>query len=412
MRDRQWRRGPAVPAFALLFVPAIICAPRVPFDALNCTPAGFVGDGGAEALSGFAFGRGLLVYIRNGKTGSTTVLGHLRAVLRHSVPMYHYVHSPSMPHGKLAEHKLVSGGFGVCHALWHAEGRVDLPCAHFMVLREPLARIVSSYSYFCVACAEGGRKCRQDAYADSPFLPRACPNLTLAEYTQLEGAMYAEDISGLHACAPCDLPRARSRKAVLKSHRYRQQCGRPERTGVGAQRAPFDEEAKAAMVAHAKSNLRRHVLPLIFEDSLEEGLAVAAWKLGWPELGRVGGTGLLPRRNTGTEAARKAGVAMPGTRAAAISAEELAAAAAVLAPDVALYEYACSVYREYRVEYRAARPQGPVAAAHGARALRNNAEAAERRAGSRARAALAERAGGGSDETDGTRCAREWSCAD
>lgn len=33
------------------------------------------------------------------------------------------------------------------------------PCAMFTLLRNPLARLLSGYSYFCKACQEHGRQC-------------------------------------------------------------------------------------------------------------------------------------------------------------------------------------------------------------------------------------------------------------
>ena len=48
------------------------------------------------------------------------------------------------------------------------------PCRYLVVLREPLARMVSSYNYYCASCADGNAFCPRDS------LP--CPNMTLLDF--------------------------------------------------------------------------------------------------------------------------------------------------------------------------------------------------------------------------------------
>jgi hypothetical protein len=62
------------------------------------------------------------------------------------------------------------------------------PCKYFTVLRDPIDRILSAYSYFCQGCAEGGRQCR--GYQDPKHL--ICPNMTLFEYAEYFGSVYTQ----------------------------------------------------------------------------------------------------------------------------------------------------------------------------------------------------------------------------
>ena len=65
-------------------------------------------------------------------------------------------------------------------------------CRYFTVLREPLERMVSSYNYFCVGCADNNAHCSRRFNHDSSRgldqgRKRAivCPNMTLLEYARV-----------------------------------------------------------------------------------------------------------------------------------------------------------------------------------------------------------------------------------
>ena len=51
-------------------------------------------------------------------------------------------------------------GYGWCEARRAQMGRTD--CRYVTVLREPVARLTSDCNYFCLSCAEGGRRCVRD----------------------------------------------------------------------------------------------------------------------------------------------------------------------------------------------------------------------------------------------------------
>ena len=73
-----------------------------------------------------------------------------------------------------------------CHEL-----RGKRRCRAFTVLRHPVARLLSSYAYFCKACAEGGRQCRG---AERPT-ELVCPDMTLEDYARKIGNVYTKSLS-------------------------------------------------------------------------------------------------------------------------------------------------------------------------------------------------------------------------
>ena len=50
-------------------------------------------------------------------------------------------------------------------------------CRYLVLLREPIARAVSAYNFFCVACSQSNGHC------DPPHTP-ACPNISIAHYVR------------------------------------------------------------------------------------------------------------------------------------------------------------------------------------------------------------------------------------
>lgn len=100
---------------------------------------------------------------------------------------------------------VVQTDFGYCDAIGSTVGR---PCRYFTILREPIARAISAYNYFCLACAEDGRQCVENeatrarlveenkhVVRDAMGLPltrpqRSCPDMSVVDYVSLEGGNY------------------------------------------------------------------------------------------------------------------------------------------------------------------------------------------------------------------------------
>jgi hypothetical protein len=105
-----------------------------------------------------------------------------------------------------ARQDFVNSEMGFCDAVFKAHGR---PCHHVTLLREPVARLLSDYAYFCQACSEQGRFCLRggklaQAAAHNAKLSRdargiplastvlACPNMTVVDFAALRGNMYVD----------------------------------------------------------------------------------------------------------------------------------------------------------------------------------------------------------------------------
>lgn len=77
---------------------------------------------------------------------------------------------------------VVDTHFGFCE---RAHGRA---CQYFVLMREPVARLISGYNYYCVNCLEG--HCR-NAVIPLRTLAR-CPFMSLLDYARLSGNYYVE----------------------------------------------------------------------------------------------------------------------------------------------------------------------------------------------------------------------------
>lgn len=78
------------------------------------------------------------------------------------------------------------------------------PCKYFTLLRHPIARLASAYSYFCQGCAEHGRQCSGqrkagsaprrassvDIGAGNSSLKLTCPHMTIEQYAEYFGNVY------------------------------------------------------------------------------------------------------------------------------------------------------------------------------------------------------------------------------
>ena len=147
---------------------------------------------------------GLVAWISFAKVGSTTLRYHLRArALARGWPTWpkpqnicvenfdHRVQPARLRCQALPDGYILSTpAYGYCELLRHR------PCRYLTLLREPIARMMSAYEYYCRSCAEGTCKLPADHATDSIHgvagngsWPRRCPNLSLLEYvvTSLHG---------------------------------------------------------------------------------------------------------------------------------------------------------------------------------------------------------------------------------
>ncbi|KAL1507562.1 hypothetical protein AB1Y20_007182 [Prymnesium parvum] len=67
---------------------------------------------------------------------------------------------------------VVQTDYGYC-------ARVGRRCRYLTLLRQPVARLLSAYSYYCLGCAEGGVQCVPRAVA-----ALTCPNMSLVAYAE------------------------------------------------------------------------------------------------------------------------------------------------------------------------------------------------------------------------------------
>ena len=86
-------------------------------------------------------------------------------------------------------HVIADKQYGLCERVRSSalrDGQTPRPCHYLSTFREPIARLVSSYNYFCVACSERNRKCpmAQRHNASGAFRP-SCPNITLSQYAEV-----------------------------------------------------------------------------------------------------------------------------------------------------------------------------------------------------------------------------------
>mmetsp|Transcript_119624 Transcript_119624/g.333823 ORF Transcript_119624/g.333823 Transcript_119624/m.333823 type:complete len:315 (-) Transcript_119624:62-1006(-) len=76
---------------------------------------------------------------------------------------------------------IVRSYYGYC-------GRLSRPCKYIVVLRDPLAQMQSSYSYFCLACSENKKFC-------GGIWDTGCPKLSLFAYARKFGNLYTRMFS-------------------------------------------------------------------------------------------------------------------------------------------------------------------------------------------------------------------------
>ena len=199
----------------------------------------------AASQTPFGLGDGLMVYVQLSKVGSTSMRSYLNSALG-SFDDFSFVHSNGAHrsgHASLQEATLAQGKYGLCNLMW-ARG-LSRRCTYFTLLREPLARLKSSYDYFCKSCAEGSRYCKNPLLAGRSGV--ACPKMSLLDFAYLEGNVYTHEFSGAYACGPCD--------DATSERPYPEACADAA--------LPIH---RGALLAAAKVNLGVSVFPLILEE--------------------------------------------------------------------------------------------------------------------------------------------------
>ena len=210
---------------------------------------------------------------------------------------------------------LQASAHGYCELLDLSRKR---PCRYLTLLREPTARMVSAYRYYCQGCAEGA--------CSSP--DSICPNTTLLEYAAREGNQYTAVLGNpvsLSGTRPNAVPTAK--RAAAASTAVRQAVARgpmfrradPTSVGVadfrralaalgGSQQLPLQPLPSATKQQQqqqpAQTRIARPMLVLLTEELDHGDLTVLARYLG-DTSEREGGT-------NGTAPAREA--TQPGNR--------------------------------------------------------------------------------------------------
>lgn len=157
----------------------------------------------------------LIAYVPLGKVGSSS--------FRHFLAIRNEIHfgtealcyanikkgdGGAVPHTKcldLPAGTVVQASHGFCELAHHFTQR---RCRYITLMREPVARYISDWSYFCRSCSEGGRACPQEpqvvreASAHNQRLPRevdgrprarpknSCPNMSVIDYASMYLATY------------------------------------------------------------------------------------------------------------------------------------------------------------------------------------------------------------------------------
>eukprot|EP00931_Biecheleriopsis_adriatica_P047193 TRINITY_DN27179_c0_g2_i1.p1 TRINITY_DN27179_c0_g2~~TRINITY_DN27179_c0_g2_i1.p1 ORF type:complete len:298 (-),score=4.08 TRINITY_DN27179_c0_g2_i1:289-1122(-) len=111
------------------------------------------------------------IFVQFGKVGSSTTRQCMKAVNRSSLSL--------------------QGGFGSCNSTVLRGKR----CAYTTVLREPVARMISSWEYWCLACKERDRFCGRKLGNASGV---TCPHMSLVSWARFWGNVYLPELSGLN----------------------------------------------------------------------------------------------------------------------------------------------------------------------------------------------------------------------
>ena len=161
--------------------------------------------------------RTLYVFVHIDKTGSSSMRNTLRSLQNHTA-----ANNPRTPHwlcdvrlalqstgaavginscGPAAE-VVIGAAYGSCERL-----RVARPCRYFVVLREPVARVVSAYNYFCLRCSESAKFCAKNSGTNCPResfwnWTRYAPNEYTRHFSSTSIGFYMKKLNGFQGLPP------------------------------------------------------------------------------------------------------------------------------------------------------------------------------------------------------------------
>lgn len=271
---------------------------------------------------------GVAVYVQFSKVGSESmrhtmfagVEGMRDTCFAHSG--FHYRAGKAL---NLKARHVVQGRYGACDD----PSSRDTHCSYFTLLREPVATAVSMYTYFCQYCAEGKRMC----VAPNIVSPQGarCPEMSFTDFTKIMGNVYVKEFSGAYACATCE--EAEGEMQVDESGNvmckpFEEACGQLHHVGE-------HDEHSSDLLERAKRNLQKDVIPIVLDEFYQgdgehhAGTELLSMAYGW--------TNLTAHFSTH---AHSNDVYYEPTE------QELAEVRQLLAPDLALYEYARSVQHQ------------------------------------------------------------------
>jgi hypothetical protein len=270
--------------------------------------------------------------------------GHLR-----SVPRFTSMHAGAeCYYGACArawqdDGAALQGEYGLCRHLRSGRSGPS-ECTYFTIVRDPIARMVSGYRYFCQGCAEACRYCGHPAFAHTPF-GRRCPNVLLLEYASLIGNLYTNHFSGAEACAPCETPVFDTENGAPLRHGA--QCEGDWLSRGGRPLA----EVEPALVARAKAAFDRDVFPIVLED-------VSSDRAGSPRPAANMSIAHVLRRRFNWKPLLKFARDSGGTlhvnanprdanEEHALNTTELALLKRMLSPDLEVFEHARGIFRSF-----------------------------------------------------------------
>ena len=142
---------------------------------------------------------------------------------------------------------------------WGSCSHLQRPCRYFLVLREPISRLISEYNYFCLGCSEAGKMCNRNKdlqRRNHYVIPYStCPDMPFLDWARARANPYVRQFG-------TDWPDLDFYSSWEKGF-----AGRPALTSM-------DVEAAA-------SALRRDNVFMMFTESLDESwLRLASWLNG------------------------------------------------------------------------------------------------------------------------------------
>ena len=138
--------------------------------------------------------RPLAIFVHEGKTGSSTMRTVLRELQRKNETdrwlcdfgSTNWTVSDVLAACNKAD-IMIGGTHGLCT-------HFQRPCFYFTLMREPVARLISAYNYFCLTCSDNGNYCRPDLTAG--LFRGACPRMQFLEWATIHANQYTWHWSG------------------------------------------------------------------------------------------------------------------------------------------------------------------------------------------------------------------------